>query len=217
MLGDAVVYNMIEQGQVQDLAQFDQLTIERDANRAFSHFTEGLLTFLPTYQFIPGTNLYDRRPDKKLRCPAWCDRVLWRVSPTSRSYSGVGVGDRTSMNTCSGRSRVINLDCVGDIRGRGGSGNEEAEEEEEEGSGSDEDTEDTGKGGGEGGGSLSRDETVVINTSTPVSSDLRQSSDEGVQGRGQGAILMGEVSMYFFLFPLFFLYLHFVSHKINIL
>ena len=38
----------------------------------------GALTFPPTYKYIPGQNRYDRRPEKKMRCPAWCDRVLWR-------------------------------------------------------------------------------------------------------------------------------------------
>jgi len=41
-------------------------------------FQEAPLTFPPTYKYQPGTNLYERRPEKKLRCPAWCDRVLWR-------------------------------------------------------------------------------------------------------------------------------------------
>ena len=33
--------------------------------------------FAPTYKFQPNTDLYECRPDKKLRAPAWCDRVLW--------------------------------------------------------------------------------------------------------------------------------------------
>ena len=44
-------------------------------------FHEGRTNFLPTYKYIPGdevTKWYDQRPDKKKRCPAWCDRVLWR-------------------------------------------------------------------------------------------------------------------------------------------
>eukprot|EP00953_Heterococcus_sp_UTEX-ZZ885_P000911 1001-Heterococcus_DN1.PRE.6 len=34
------------------------------------------LEFLPTYKYQPGTHSYDTRPDKKVRAPAWCDRVL---------------------------------------------------------------------------------------------------------------------------------------------
>lgn len=40
-------------------------------------FEEGPLTFKPTYKYQPGTDLYEQRPDKKLRAPAWCDRILW--------------------------------------------------------------------------------------------------------------------------------------------
>jgi phosphatidylinositol-bisphosphatase len=43
----------------------------------FLDFEEGPLTFKPTYKYQPGTDLYEQRPDKKLRAPAWCDRILW--------------------------------------------------------------------------------------------------------------------------------------------
>jgi len=36
----------------------------------------------PTYKFQPGTSKYERRPDKKKRFPAWCDRILWRRGNT---------------------------------------------------------------------------------------------------------------------------------------
>jgi inositol polyphosphate 5-phosphatase INPP5B/F len=60
------------------LRQFDQLNNERAKNNVFHNFCEGELNFGPTYKFQPGTGEYDRRPEKKVRAPAWCDRVLWR-------------------------------------------------------------------------------------------------------------------------------------------
>ena len=57
----------------------DQLILEMDAGRAFAGFHEGLLLFPPTYKYIPGTAELDTRPHKKNRCPAWCDRILWRT------------------------------------------------------------------------------------------------------------------------------------------
>lgn len=77
------VYEMIDRDEIIPLAMFDQLNQERDIGNAFHNFHEGLLTFPPTYQYIPGTNEYDRRKDKKMRCPAWCDRILWRVGKES--------------------------------------------------------------------------------------------------------------------------------------
>lgn len=60
------------------LRKKDQLNIERALGNVFQGFEEAPLTFLPTYKYIVGTDIYDTRPDKKLRPPAWCDRILWR-------------------------------------------------------------------------------------------------------------------------------------------
>ena len=68
----------------------DQLNIERREGRAFQGFSEGSLTFLPTYKFIAGTGEYDRRPDKKMRVPAWCDRILWRVGKAVHAAAAAG-------------------------------------------------------------------------------------------------------------------------------
>ena len=64
--------NMLE-----ELIDHDQLNIERAQGRVFQDFEEGVLMFPPTYKYQPGTDLYEQRPDKKLRAPAWCDRILW--------------------------------------------------------------------------------------------------------------------------------------------
>ena len=68
------------------LLSFDQLNIERAARRVFPGFSEGEIKFLPTYKYIPGdvNGYYDRRPDKKMRKPAWCDRILWKVKERGR-------------------------------------------------------------------------------------------------------------------------------------
>jgi len=61
------------------LIPLDQLNLERGAGRSFREFEEGILAFPPTYKYQPGTDVYEQRPDKKLRAPAWCDRILWRA------------------------------------------------------------------------------------------------------------------------------------------
>jgi phosphatidylinositol-bisphosphatase len=56
----------------------DQLNIERMAGHVFEGFDEMQITFAPTYKFEPMTDRYDQREGKKVRAPAWCDRILWR-------------------------------------------------------------------------------------------------------------------------------------------
>ncbi len=64
----------------------DQLLQEKQRKglaSAFGGFKEGKITFSPTFKYQVGTDLYDERPDKKIRAPAWCDRVLWRSLDSS--------------------------------------------------------------------------------------------------------------------------------------
>lgn len=72
------VFQMIEDNELGQLRDKDQLNIERAKGNVFQDFEEGVLEFPPTYKYQPGTDMYDRRPEKKIRAPAWCDRVLWR-------------------------------------------------------------------------------------------------------------------------------------------
>ncbi|KAG2947574.1 hypothetical protein PC129_g5361 [Phytophthora cactorum] len=88
------VFRLAEGGQsLNELMQHDQLTKERRAGRVLRGFEEGPLAFPPTYKFQAGTSEYEKRPEKKLRAPAWCDRVLWKAKNPSdvklRCYSSV--------------------------------------------------------------------------------------------------------------------------------
>ena len=42
--------------------------------------SSSFLNFVTAIQYIAGTDEYDRRPDRKLRCPGWCDRILWKTN-----------------------------------------------------------------------------------------------------------------------------------------
>jgi phosphatidylinositol-bisphosphatase len=75
------VYQRIEAQDWPYLLAHDQLLIEKGAGNAFKGFLEGPIDFAPTYKYQPGTNLYERREDKKKRLPAWCDRIQWISSP----------------------------------------------------------------------------------------------------------------------------------------
>jgi phosphatidylinositol-bisphosphatase len=64
--------------ELETLGAKDQLNMER-AKRPdlFQNFCEAEITFPPTYKYEPGTTQYDAREGKKLRSPAWCDRILF--------------------------------------------------------------------------------------------------------------------------------------------
>lgn len=83
------VFSLIEAGKLEHLRDRDQLNIERGRGSVFPGFSEGLIEFWPTYKYQAGTDNYDRRPEKKIRPPAWCDRVLWRsvVAESCRLHS----------------------------------------------------------------------------------------------------------------------------------
>jgi phosphatidylinositol-bisphosphatase len=81
------------------LRSCDQLRLEMQSGRCFAGFTEGQLTFTPTYKYVCGTDDYDRRPDKKLRVPAWCDRILWSIAPSRVPQYGASGLPRQSMKT----------------------------------------------------------------------------------------------------------------------
>ena len=66
------------------LLAHDQLIKQMKFNRGFRFrsFSEGPLTFAPTYKYDPGTSDYDS--SEKMRLPAWCDRILWRSRDPNR-------------------------------------------------------------------------------------------------------------------------------------
>ncbi|KAI5696372.1 hypothetical protein M8J75_012104 [Diaphorina citri] len=59
-----------------DVLKFDQLRIQQDQGLVFKGFTEGHISFPPTYKYDLFSDDYDT--SEKARAPAWTDRVLWR-------------------------------------------------------------------------------------------------------------------------------------------
>ncbi|KAF9261315.1 DNase I-like protein [Marasmius fiardii PR-910] len=76
---DAIVA-AVKAGEHETMHAHDQLLKEIKYNRGcrFRTFSEGPLTFPPTYKYDRRSNEYDT--SEKRRAPAWCDRVLWRAS-----------------------------------------------------------------------------------------------------------------------------------------
>jgi len=67
---------LIDETKLDELYKFDQLRKQKDAGKVFQGYSEGKISFKPTYKFDPGTDRWDT--SEKGRAPAWCDRILWK-------------------------------------------------------------------------------------------------------------------------------------------
>ena len=70
------VKEIIRESKLEELIAADQFYQQRNQRKVFTGYSEGPITFLPTYKFDPGTDTWDT--SEKARAPAWTDRVLWR-------------------------------------------------------------------------------------------------------------------------------------------
>lgn len=55
------IVNKVGENKIDELLEYDQLSIERNAGRTFPMFDEGRITFHPTYKYDSGTDEYDSR------------------------------------------------------------------------------------------------------------------------------------------------------------
>ncbi|KAF6748564.1 Endonuclease/exonuclease/phosphatase [Ephemerocybe angulata] len=71
-------------GDLSNLLAHDQLLQQMRNNKTFRlrGFSEGPITFLPTYKYDPRSDEYDT--SEKRRHPAWCDRILWKAREADR-------------------------------------------------------------------------------------------------------------------------------------
>jgi len=94
-LEDVEILQIVQQGDWPVLLKDDQLTAEQKIGNVFHNCEEGKITFPPTYKYQPGTNEYDTRAEKKLRAPAWCDRILFnslnKSSTILQSYGALAL------------------------------------------------------------------------------------------------------------------------------
>lgn len=78
------VFEKSEAGEWKSLLKKDQLIESHKAGLVFEDFIEPEINFPPTYKYVRHTNDYDKRNEKKLRAPAWCDRVLYHLNENVR-------------------------------------------------------------------------------------------------------------------------------------
>ncbi|KAK7576500.1 hypothetical protein V9T40_012786 [Parthenolecanium corni] len=67
---------LIRSNALDEVLQHDQLSNQRREGKVFEGFSEGDITFPPTYKYDLFSEDYDT--SEKCRAPAWTDRVLWR-------------------------------------------------------------------------------------------------------------------------------------------
>eukprot|EP00030_Apusomonadida_sp_AF-17_P002008 a2259_55.p1 GENE.a2259_55~~a2259_55.p1 ORF type:complete len:561 (+),score=246.68 a2259_55:206-1684(+) len=77
-MGRDEAITLITAGNIERLLLRDQLRVQHTDNKVFFGFTEGEITFTPTYKFEPGTREFD---SKKMRTPSYTDRILFRATP----------------------------------------------------------------------------------------------------------------------------------------
>ena len=67
---------LIKCNELDEILKFDQLLVQQDQGNVFKNFSEGPITFAPTYKYDLFSDDYDT--SEKCRQPAWTDRVLWK-------------------------------------------------------------------------------------------------------------------------------------------
>lgn len=77
------IREMIASGRYAELTQFDELVHEMELEHVFANFTEGKISFSPTFKVTRGkaSNEY-----QSLRLPSYCDRILWHSLPLHQNH-----------------------------------------------------------------------------------------------------------------------------------
>ncbi|KAF7725040.1 inositol polyphosphate 5-phosphatase [Apophysomyces ossiformis] len=75
-LGNEEARAYARDGNIQALLEADQLQREMREGRVFQKYEEGPITFLPTYKYDNGTDIYDT--SEKQRVPGWTDRIIYK-------------------------------------------------------------------------------------------------------------------------------------------
>uniref|UniRef100_A0ACD5ZYD3 Uncharacterized protein n=1 Tax=Avena sativa TaxID=4498 RepID=A0ACD5ZYD3_AVESA len=83
-MDDAEARLLVSANKWSTLLEKDELLLELGKGRRFKGWSEGLVTFSPTYKYHRNSDKFywcidsGATRQKQQRAPAWCDRVLWR-------------------------------------------------------------------------------------------------------------------------------------------
>lgn len=99
-----------EEGYIERLLQFDQLTQEINNGVVFKGFKEPTLKFRPTYKYDNGSERYDS--SEKARTPSWTDRIIYKgdnLHPLAYSDASMLLSDHKPVYAAY-RARVVHID-----------------------------------------------------------------------------------------------------------